>query len=296
VDHPVREYRFTYTSDPYNGVSLMQKLDIIGFDDDRKAYDSDNPADPHAKQLPPLTFGYTRFDPERQCFRVVEGCDLPAHALNAPDLELVDLHGSGLPDILQMNGVVRYWRNLGNGRYDLPRLMPEAPPHSLADPGVQMIDANGDGRMDLLVSGGPLAGYYPLTFNARWDLKSFQENILRGPVDKDAVICSEHGYPPVGSSEINLPAKVGFVDMFARPTTKKPTAKSRFVTAMPQVIAIPSGVKAATNTKIALMKNPTPFPRKIASRALDASALRENQSTTPKPMSRPPAARMIFSE
>ena len=93
---------------------------------------------------------------------------MPGRGLGSPDMALVDLHGGGLPDILEMNGAVRYWRNLGEGRFDLPRTMREAPPHSLADPGVQMIDADGDGRMDLLVTNGPLAGYYPLEQGARW--------------------------------------------------------------------------------------------------------------------------------
>ena len=48
------------------------------------------------------------------------GTDLPARSLADPDLELVDLFGNGLPDILEMNGTVRYWRNLGGGRFDLP--------------------------------------------------------------------------------------------------------------------------------------------------------------------------------
>jgi RHS repeat-associated protein len=172
--HSVREYRFSYTADPCNGVSLLQQLDIIGYDDAANAYDEDGPNDNHPKQLPPLTFGYTQFAPEKRRFEVVEGRDLPTRALGAADMELVDLHGGGLPDILEMNGTVRYWRNLGHGRFDMPRPMKEAPPHALADPGVQMIDANGDGRMDLLVTSGPLAGYYPLEHGARWSPKSFQ--------------------------------------------------------------------------------------------------------------------------
>jgi RHS repeat-associated protein len=172
--HPVREYRFTYSADPYNGVSLLQKLDIIGFDDAGKPYEDDDPHAEYPKQLPPLTFGYTQFEPEKRRFGVVEGRDLPTRALGAADMELVDLHGGGLPDILEMNGTVRYWRNLGHGRFDMPRSMQAAPPHALADPGVQMIDANGDGRMDLLITSGPLAGYYPLEHGARWSQKSFQ--------------------------------------------------------------------------------------------------------------------------
>ena len=44
-------------------------------------------------------------------------------SLRAP----ICLPGNGLPDILEMNGTVRYWRNLGGGRFDLPRAMRDAP-------------------------------------------------------------------------------------------------------------------------------------------------------------------------
>ena len=100
---------------------------------------------------------------------------MPAQTLSSPELELVDLFGNGLPDFIEMNGAVRYWRNLGGGRFDLPRPMNEAPAGvSLADPGVQLIDANGDGRPDLLVSKPGLSGYYPLRFDGHWDRRSFQ--------------------------------------------------------------------------------------------------------------------------
>jgi hypothetical protein len=41
--HSVREYRFAYTSDRYNAVSLLQQPDIIGFDDAGKPYEEDEP-------------------------------------------------------------------------------------------------------------------------------------------------------------------------------------------------------------------------------------------------------------
>ena len=130
---------------------------------------------PISEWLPPLEFSYSSFSPEKRDFFPIEGRDLPARSLGNPELELADLFGNGLPDILEMNGAVRYWRNLGNGRFDLPRSMREAPAGlQLADQGVQLIDADGDGRIDLLVTQSGLSGYFPLKFGGLWDRQSFQ--------------------------------------------------------------------------------------------------------------------------
>ena len=96
---------------PLNGVSLLQQVQVVGHDGDR------------SEALPPLAFGYSPFEPKGRDFFPVQGKDLPARALANPDLELADLFGRGMPDILEMNGTVRYWRNLGQGRFDLPREM-----------------------------------------------------------------------------------------------------------------------------------------------------------------------------
>lgn len=154
---------------PINGVSLLSQLHVIGQDDS-----APRPED-RTQRLPPLEFGYTPFRPERRDFFPLEGRDLPTQPLSSPELELVDLFGNGLPDMIEMNGTVRYWRNLGGGRFDLPRVMHEAPAGlSFAQAGVQLIDANGDGRHDLLVSKPDLSGYYPLRFGGYWDRRSFQ--------------------------------------------------------------------------------------------------------------------------
>lgn len=171
----VRAYQFVYVDQrpgaelPLNGVSLLSQIHVIGHDDSAA-----NPDD-RVQQLPPLELSYSPFSPERRNFIPLSGNSLPAEALSAPDLELVDLFGNGLPDLLEMNGAVRYWRNLGGGRFDLPRIMNEAPAGiSFADDGVQLIDADGDGRTDLLVSKPNLSGYYPLRFGGFWDRRSFQ--------------------------------------------------------------------------------------------------------------------------
>jgi len=150
---------------PLNGVSLLNQVKVVGHDGDR------------TEELPPLEFGYSQFNPEKKDFFPLQGRDLPAHSLGSPDTEMVDLFGNGLPDIMQMNGTIRYWRNLGNGQFDLPREMKEAPAGlQLGDPGVQMIDADGDGRTDLLVTANGLSGYFPLRFGGLWDRRSFQKH------------------------------------------------------------------------------------------------------------------------
>ena len=73
-----------------------------------------------------------------------------------------------------MNGTVRYWRNLGNGRFDLPRPMNEAPAGlALAQAGVQLIDANGDGRTDLFGDHRNHRRILSFKIWGLWDRRSF---------------------------------------------------------------------------------------------------------------------------
>lgn len=152
---------------PQNRASLLSKITVQGQRVDDGLITT--------QSLPPLTFGYGIFKPEKRSFTPVRGSELPSASLAHPNYELVDLFGNGLPDIIEMNGQVRYWRNLGNAGFDRPRLMQSSPAGLvLADPGVQLIDADGDGRTDLLVSKPGLCGFYPLNFNGEWDKQSFR--------------------------------------------------------------------------------------------------------------------------
>jgi RHS repeat-associated protein len=171
TDLDTRSYELTYLDQrpretvtlPLNNVSLLSLVTATGHDGDK------------LETLPPLEFRYTNFEPEKRDFFPLQGSELPAKSLADPASELVDLFGNGLPDYLEVNGSVRYWRNLGEGRFDSPRLMRDAPAGlALSDPGVQFIDANGDGRTDLLVTNGVTSGYFPLAFNGQWDQRSFQ--------------------------------------------------------------------------------------------------------------------------
>jgi hypothetical protein len=180
-DRRVRTYELVYLDErvangevapellPLNGVSLLSQIRVTGHDDEQPLLED------QTQELPPLEFDYSRFTPGAQRFSAVEDQDLPTQSLASSDLTLADLFGNGLPDILEMNGVTRYWRNLGAGRFDLPRSMKEAPAgFSLADPEVQLMDANGDGRLDLVVHNDVLSGYFPLAFSGEWDRRSFQ--------------------------------------------------------------------------------------------------------------------------
>lgn len=164
VDRTMREQRFSYEQAPFNGVSLLSRVEVVGIDEQ-----SGPP-----QHLPPLSFGYSRFDPAGRRFEPLTGPGLPTAPLNDRSLALVDLRGNGLPDVVELGATKRYWTNRGEGRFALPRLMTEAPAEALTDPGVQFLDADGDGRPDLLVTSGAQAGYFPLSFSGGWSRRSFQ--------------------------------------------------------------------------------------------------------------------------
>lgn len=148
---------------PKNGISLLHRIEVIGHDGDT------------TETMPAPRFNYSTFNPENRKFSPVQGRDMPTQSLSDPNLQLVDLFGNGLPDFLETKGAVRYWRNLGNGRFDMPRMMQQAPSGiSLAAKGVQIIDADGNGRPDLLVTTPQMSGYFPTQPDALWDKKSFQ--------------------------------------------------------------------------------------------------------------------------
>jgi RHS repeat-associated protein len=174
-DRLVRTYELSYLDErieagelhtsllPINGMSLLNQIRVLGHDDDLQ------------EQLPPLEFGYTPFAPDARRVHQVRASSgaLPAAGLGHPDFELVQLFGNGLPDIVQMaDGGARFWRNVGDARFEGPHAMPELPGGvHLRDPGVQFADMNGNGRADLLVL--PQGGYYPMSFEGRWSREGF---------------------------------------------------------------------------------------------------------------------------
>ena len=168
----VRTYRLIYLDQrglpieqlPLNAVSLLSQVLVEGHDGERR------------ESLPPLEFGYTAFEPTQRRYQPFTGAggSRPERSLAHPEYELVDLFGNGLPTVLEFNEQVRYWRNRGNGQFDLMRTMETAPAGvRLSEPGVQLLDANGNGRADLMVIEGLRNGYYPLTFDGAWNAAGF---------------------------------------------------------------------------------------------------------------------------
>jgi hypothetical protein len=128
---------------PLNAASLLSQVISAGHDGD------------HVEPLPPLEFGYTAFEPSKRRYQPLTGTGgaRPERSLAHPEYELVDLFGSGLPAVLEINEQVRYWRNLGGGQFDLMQTMTTAPAGvRLSAPGVQLLDADGNGRADLMVT------------------------------------------------------------------------------------------------------------------------------------------------
>jgi RHS repeat-associated protein len=168
---PSRALRITYLDErtdlpdlrellPPSAVSLLSRVDAIGFDDGGQPI----------QEMPSLDFSYSRFEPARRRFVAVPGSGRQIPVVqSSQNLDLIDLHGGGLPDIVELAGSVRYWRNLGGGSFAQPQTMSQAPGgFTLNDAGVALLDANGDGRTDLIVDRPGVSAAFSLTFGPSW--------------------------------------------------------------------------------------------------------------------------------
>jgi hypothetical protein len=180
---PVKSYVLTYRDElgheAHNKVSQLAQVQATGHD---RASDGT----PITESLPPVEFEYQDFDITKRDLRAIKGEHLPALGLNHPDMDLVDLTGNGLPDLVQMSAgqPIRYWTNKGDGAFALPRTMRNAPTGlALGSEAVQLMDADGDGRVDLVMNAPNFSGYYSLNHDGEWDTDSFRKYDTRPPVN-----------------------------------------------------------------------------------------------------------------
>ncbi len=158
----VKKYRFEYDNTSLNKSSLLTKVQIIGFDETTQA---------EVIELAPIEFKYTGFDPSSPTITPIKG-SLPAESLLSERLNLLDLDGNGLPDIVSINGQISCFKNNGDGTFGTERIMKRSPNVSMEKGHFAFLDANGDGRADILQL-GVNAGYFSLEHDGEWDLQSF---------------------------------------------------------------------------------------------------------------------------
>lgn len=123
------------------------------------------------RAMPPLSFGYTAFDPASQPFQPLEwsGSAVPG-PLGGGQYLTTDLQGDGLPGFLYGDGTsALQWEPRGAGQYEGPAV-PDAFPiegHRARSPLV-VSSLDGNGEPDLLVRSATRAGYYPYDEARRW--------------------------------------------------------------------------------------------------------------------------------
>ena len=130
--------------------------------------------------LPPLAFDYSRYQTGNLV--AVPLVNAPTWlTLSDPNVDLVDIDGDSLPDIVHTSpadGLYRFYINAGahGGQLTMTAdpIIPDAsPPHLLADYGVMMADMNGDGRADLFVKNLYDFGYFRNTGALKWESADF---------------------------------------------------------------------------------------------------------------------------
>jgi RHS repeat-associated protein len=163
-----KAYFFNYADNiapaevPLNKMSILKEVKVVGYNGNE------------TEEMPPITFGYSIFDPQKRDIKEMQG-HLPGVSLADGGFELVDTDGNGIPDILQLDGITaRRWPNMGYGKFGTPLAIDVNPSLNLRDPGVQLLDADGDGKTDLFVNNGITAGFFSGDFNGTWSKKRFK--------------------------------------------------------------------------------------------------------------------------
>jgi RHS repeat-associated protein len=168
----VRATRLGYEQTP--GIALLTSVQEAGYrKTESGVYES--------RDIPPLEFFYSTFNPESQEFKPItvnDNASVPGF-ISASQYLLVDLYGEGIPGFLYSNDTTTlYWSPKGRGRYGYPEEPVEFPiEKDLSEAEYTLMDLDSNGRLDLVVSVPPRAGYYGCRQDTTWnpyeDFESF---------------------------------------------------------------------------------------------------------------------------
>jgi len=152
----VREYRLNYMAD--NQLSLLTKIVQAGTD--------------ATETLPAMTFDYSRYVPAGA--RTISMQNEPPLnvSLNNAEVDLVDIDGDGLPDIIHTSKLTghKFYLNKGRNFFEsVPTAPALSPLYFLSSAGVMMADMNGDGLVDFFVSNLSTFGYFKNTGQLVWE-------------------------------------------------------------------------------------------------------------------------------
>ena len=141
-DTLVRRYRFDYKVDAH--LSLIERVTQLGSDGQTA--------------LPTLTYAYTPWTPpDNVAGTLIRSRDAPAAGFESPSVELIDMNGDGLPDLLTTAGSQhRVVLNLGVGddgrlRWGPGQPVGNAPTIDISSDKTHLADATADGLSDLMV-------------------------------------------------------------------------------------------------------------------------------------------------
>ena len=163
----VKSTDFSYDDDPGTELSFLAEAKLAGY---RK--DPANPSQYLTRDMPPVSFGYSKFEPDNQHYQSIDAQngDFPPLSLGAPNFSLLDVYGNGLPDVLQADASGYYfWENRGEGKLSGRRPQPgNVPAVFPAQANVATGDMGGDGLADLVVDAPSISGFYESSPEGGW--------------------------------------------------------------------------------------------------------------------------------
>ncbi|WP_295587932.1 toxin TcdB middle/N-terminal domain-containing protein [uncultured Lamprocystis sp.] len=153
----VRKYRLDYQAGaPFSLLASVVQLGADGL-----------------SSLPAMAFGYSGFDPTSFIVGTLTNPPPYGVSLTNPNVDLIDIDGDGLPDLVhtdRLSGSHRFYLNRGRGALGADPVSPAGSPQYYLDTkGVMMSDMDGDGLADLFIRGVSDFGYFRNRGRLAWE-------------------------------------------------------------------------------------------------------------------------------